>query len=143
MHVEFGGRASIASPHVAGAVVLYLQGRMPMRGCGAHPKNGPATTSGAAISTCPDRVNQFIASNATLSQLIGLPSDTANRLLFTGSLPTTTNPIDNQRFFVWTHYPDFLNRAEPDEGGLAHWTGNITGPCGTGVNDNNACTNEW
>lgn len=139
----FFSGTSMAAPHVAGAVALYLQGRTPMTGCGAHPKNGPATTSGAAISTCPDRVNQFIASNATLSQLIGLTSDTANRLLFTGSLPTTTNPIDNQRFFVWTHYPDFLNRAEPDEGGLAHWTGNITGPCGTGVNDNNACTNEW
>ncbi|HEU4874200.1 MAG TPA: DUF4214 domain-containing protein, partial [Pyrinomonadaceae bacterium] len=86
---------------------------------------------------------QFIASNASLSLLTGLPSGTPNRLLFTASLPTTTNPIDNQRFFVWTHYPDFLNRAEPDEGGLDHWTRNITGPCGTGVNDNNACTREW
>ena len=134
---------SMASPHVAGAVALYLQGRTGMTNCAAHPKQGPATTSGPAISTCPDRVSQFIASNATLSQLTGLPSGTPNRLLFTASLPTTTNPIDNQRFFVWTHYPDFLNRAEPDEGGLDHWTRNITGPCGTGVNDNNECTREW
>lgn len=133
----------MASPHVAGAVALYLQGRPGMTNCAAHPKQGPATTTGPAISTCPDRVSQFIASNASLSLLTGLPSGTPNRLLFTASLPTTTNPIDNQRFFVWSHYPDFLNRAEPDEGGLDHWTRNITGPCGTGVNDNNECTREW
>lgn len=139
----FNSGTSMASPHVAGAVALYLQGRTPMTNCGAHPKQAPSLTSGSAISTCPDRVNQFIASNATLNRLTGLPSDTPNRLLFTASLPTTTNPIDNQRFFVWQHYPDFLNRAEPDEGGLNHWTGNITGPCATGVNDNNACTREW
>lgn len=140
----FSDGTSMASPHVAGAVALYLQGRTGMTNCAAHPKNGPATASGAAISTCPDRVSQFLASNATLSLLTGLPSGTPNRLLFTASMPTTTNPIDNQRFFVWTHYPDFLNRSEPDEGGLAHWTNNITGPCGgTGVNVNNACTREW
>lgn len=134
---------SMATPHVTGAVALYLQGRPGMTNCAANPKNGPATTTGPEISTCPDRVSQFIASNATLSLLTGLPSGTPNRLLFTGSLPTTTNPIDNQRFYVWQHYPDFLNRSEPDEGGLDHWTQNITGPCSTGVNDNNACTAEW
>ena len=134
---------SMASPHVAGAVALYLQGRPPMTNCGAHPKQGPQTISSAAISTCPDRVNQFIASNATLNQLTGLPSDTRNRLLFTGSIPTTTNPIDNQRFFVWQQYMDFLPAEQnPDSPGLNFWTGNITGTCGTGVNDNNACTHQ-
>jgi len=64
-------------------------------------------------------------------------------LLFTGSLPTTTNPIDNQRFFVWQHYGDFpINQPEPDEGGLNFWTGQITGTCGTGFNDNNSCTHQ-
>ena len=134
---------SMASPHVAGAVALYLQGRPPMTNCGAHPKQGPQTISSAAISTCPDRVNQFIASNATLNQVTGLPSGTRNRLLFTGSIPTTTNPIDNQRFFVWQQYMDFLPAEQnPDSPGLNFWTGNITGTCGTGVNDNNACTHQ-
>jgi Subtilase family len=117
---------SMAAPHVAGAVALYLQGRTPMIGCSAHPKQGPSTTLGVAISTCPDRVNQFIASNATLDRITGLPSDTANRLLFTGSLPTTTNPIDNSRFFFWQQYSDFLNR-EPDNGGLQFYVNILNG----------------
>lgn len=134
---------SMASPHAAGAVALYLQGRTGMTNCSANPKQGPASTSGGAISTCPDRVVQFIDSNTSLSKISGVPSGTANRLLFTGSLPTTTNPIDNQRFFVWQQYQDFLvGQPVPDEGGLNFWTGNITGTCGTGFNDNNSCTHQ-
>ena len=112
----------MASPHAAGAVALYLQGRTSMSGCSSHPKQGPSTTTGSAISTCPDRVNQFIVSNATMNQLTGLPAGTPNRLLFTGLLPTTTNPMDNNPFFVWQQYVDFLNR-EPDSSGFATWTG--------------------
>lgn len=115
---------SMAAPHVAGAVALYLQGRTPMTGCSAHPKQGPSTTTGASVSTCPDRVNQFIVSNAIRDQLIGVPSGTSNRLLFTASLPTTTNPMDNNQFFVWQQYVDFLNR-EPDSSGFNTWTGNL------------------
>jgi len=134
---------SMASPHGAGGVALYLEGRAGMANCAANPKQGIATTSGGAISTCPDRVTQFIKSNASLSNLSGLPGGTPNRLLFTGSLPTTTNPVDNQRFFVWQQYQDFLvSQPEPDEGGLNFWTGNITGTCGTGFNDNNGCTHQ-
>ena len=114
----------MASPHVAGAVALYLQGRTGMANCSANPKQGPSTTSGLAISTCPDRIHQFIVSNATLNQLTGLPSGTSNRLLFTGSLPTTTNPIENNPFFVWQQYVDFLNR-EPDSIGFNNWTSNL------------------
>src|SRR6266404_1753006 len=131
---------SMASPHGAGAAGLYLEGRSGMSNCSAYPIQGPSSPLGGAISTCPDRVVRFLDSNASLNKLSGVPAGTANRLLFTGSLPTTTNPIDNQRFFVWQHYPDFLNRSTPDEGGLDFWTGNITGTCGTGFNDNNACT---
>ena len=80
-------------------------------------------------------------------------------------MPVPTNPIDNQRFFVWQHYADFLPKAaasptpypntcdptnpengkspsEPDESGLDFWTSQITATCGTGTdfNANNACT---
>ena len=117
---DFFTGTSMAAPHVAGAVALYLQGRTAMTGCSAHPKQGPSTTSGTAVSTCPDRVNQFIVSNATRDQLSGVPSGTNNRLLFTGSLPTAANPMENNRYFVWQQYVDFLNR-EPDSGGFSNW----------------------
>ena len=134
---------SMASPHTAGAVSLYLQGRSSISDCSSNPIQGPATTSGGAVSTCPDRVNRFIDSNTGLSKLSNVPSGTANRLLWIGSMPTTTNPIDNQRFFVWSQYADFLTgQPIPDEGGLNFWTGNITGTCGTGVNDNNSCSHQ-
>ena len=38
---------------------------------------------------------------------------------------TTANPSDSPSFFVRQHYLDFLNR-EPDAGGLAFWTNQIT-----------------
>ena len=41
----------------------------------------------------------------------------------------TTNPIDDQQFFVRQHYLDFLSR-EPDSSGLAFWTNEIIS-CGT------------
>jgi hypothetical protein len=134
---------SMASPHGAGAASLYLEGRSGMSNCSAYPIQGPSSPLGGAISTCPDRVVRFLDSNASLSKLGGIPAGTANRLLFTGSLPTTVNPIDNQRFFVWQHYADFLvNQPTPDEGGLDFWTGQITNNCGTGFNDSNSCTHQ-
>ena len=44
---------------------------------------------------------------------------------------TGANPIDTANFFVHQHYIDFLNR-EPDAGGLAFWTNEITG-CGASL----------
>jgi hypothetical protein len=41
----------------------------------------------------------------------------------------TTNPIDDAQFFVRQQYLDFLNR-QPDSGGLAFWTDQITS-CGS------------
>jgi len=38
----------------------------------------------------------------------------------------TSNPIDNAQTFVTQQYRDFLNR-EPDEGGFAYWTDQISG----------------
>ena len=124
---------------------MYMQGKPGATICGSFRIQQSALTLTANVSTCPDRVARFIKANTVLSRLINingtLPS--ANRFVSTGAIPSPANPIDNQRFFVWTHYPDFLDRPEPDEGGLNHWTRNITGPCGTGVNTNNACTREW
>lgn len=140
---------SQASPHVAGVVAMYLQFRQGQVNCNAFPVDGSALNLNANFSTCPDRVSRFIKANTNLSKLSNIngpnpATDTSfNRFLWTGQIPTNANPIDNQRFFVWMHYPDFLNRQEPDEGGLDHWTQNITGPCGTGINTNNACTREW
>jgi hypothetical protein len=42
--------------------------------------------------------------------------------------PPSPNPIDDPRLFVGQHYLDFLGR-EPDAGGLAYWTNQIT-QCG-------------
>ena len=43
--------------------------------------------------------------------------------------PACPNSIDCAEFFVYQHYRDFLNR-DPDPGGLAFWTNEITS-CGT------------
>ena len=83
-------------------------------------------------------MGQFIDSNTSLNKLSSIPAGTPNRLLWTGSLPTTTNPVDNQRFFVWQQYNDYLP-YDPDENGLDFWTGQMTINCGTGFNDNNPC----
>jgi subtilisin family serine protease len=157
---------SAATPHVSGAVAMYLQSRTGTFTCGALPIQGPASPYGGDISTCADRVGRFIDANANLNKLnssingtiydqngnpISIPS--ANRFLWTNPIPTNRNPIDNQRFFVWQQYADFqpqhyithLPQSEPDEGGLDWWTNEIIGHghCTAGVNDNNACTDLW
>jgi subtilisin family serine protease len=142
---------SQASPHVAGAVAMYLQGRTGTAQCNSYPIQGTASPLGGAISTCPDRVVRFIDSNANLSKLSNVNiTDSSgnvlvyspNRFLWTVSIPATANPVDNQRFFTWEQYSDFLT-FDPDEGGLDFWTRQITGPlgpnCNVGINDNNSC----
>jgi subtilisin family serine protease len=140
---------SQAAPHVAGAVAMYLQGRTGTGLCSSFPIQGSALSIGGPISTCPDRVARFIDANANLNQLsningvdqFGTSTTSPNRFLWTLSIPAPSNPVDNQRFFVWQHYADFLvGQPQPDEGGLNFWTGNITGACGTGFNANNSCT---
>lgn len=154
---------SQAAPHVAGVVAMYLQGRTGTSLCYLYPVQGSAPPAGGDPSVCPDRVTRFINANARLSVLsningtvydqngnpVSIPS--ANRFVWTLPLPSSPNPIDNQRFFVWQHYADFvplhyithLPQPEPDEGGLDFWTRQITDHCGTGPNENNGCTQVW
>jgi hypothetical protein len=70
--------------------------------------------------------------NLTLSDVstgaaLGLPS-TATLAIMDEPTEAGTNPIDNAQFFVRQHYLDFLGR-EPEPGGLAFWTNQIT-QCG-------------
>jgi hypothetical protein len=58
---------------------------------------------------------------------LGSPA-TATITITDNDSSTGTNPIDTASFFVRQHYIDFLNR-EPDAGGLAFWTDQITS-CG-------------
>jgi cytochrome c peroxidase len=46
--------------------------------------------------------------------------------VFGAAINAATNPIDDAQTFVTQQYRDFLNR-EPDAGGLAYWTDQITG----------------
>jgi len=143
---------SIAAPHVTGTVAMYMEQRAtPGNFCVVSPKQGPGNSGfGSTVATCPDRVNQFIDANATLNRLGSSINDgitqSPNRLILNAPLPTTLNPIDNHRFFVWQHYNDFISdTTEPDSGGLDWWTNEIIdhGHCTVGVNGNNDCTDIW
>jgi uncharacterized repeat protein (TIGR01451 family) len=78
--------------------------------------------------------------NLTLSKAAGgafsgSPSTVALTILDNDTATPTTNPLDGAQFFVNQQYLDFLNR-EPDAGGLAYWTNEIT-HCG----NDTACIN--
>jgi hypothetical protein len=65
--------------------------------------------------------------NATNGSALGNQS-TATLTIEDDPVEPTSNPIDDAQNFVRQHYHDFLNR-EPDAGGLAFWTNQITS-CG-------------
>jgi glucose/arabinose dehydrogenase len=71
--------------------------------------------------------------SVTLTNPIGVSLGTQSSTLLTitdnDSTDPTTNPADIAQFFVRQHYLDFLNR-EPDDGGLAYWSNEIT-RCGS------------
>ncbi len=67
--------------------------------------------------------------NLLLSSPVGAMTGTQSTAVLTindnDTLTPTTNPLDEAQFFVRQHYLDFLNR-EPDAGGLAYWTNEIS-----------------
>jgi subtilisin family serine protease len=101
---------SMAAPHVAGVVALYLQDHRD------------------ANSSHPAVVHQMVQSNASKDKVIN-PGPTPNWLLYSAFNPAAANPIDNTPFFVWQLYFDFLRR-EPDPSGWDFHTSFINA-CGT------------
>ena len=100
---------SMATPHVSGAAALLCAYR------GALSRSELKTT----LLNTVDALPQW--SGLTVS---------GGRLNVNGaeqSLPNN-NPLDNAQFFVNEQYLDFLDR-DPDAGGLAYWTNEIT-KCG-------------
>ena len=70
---------------------------------------------------------QVSLSNPSGNCAIGAPG-TITVTINDDDVAVAPNPIDDAGFFVRQHYLDFLGR-EPDAGGLAFWTGQITA-CG-------------
>lgn len=77
-----------------------------------------------------DETLTVVLSNATGATL-GSPA-TATVTIVDDAAESLSNPIDDSQSFVYTHYHDFLSR-EPDPGGLAFWTSQIT-QCGNDQN---------
>jgi hypothetical protein len=69
----------------------------------------------------------FTLSNASGATLGGVAAATVT--ITDNETTNGTNPIDQAGFFVRQHYLDFFSR-EPDAGGLAFWTNEITS-CGS------------
>jgi len=70
--------------------------------------------------------------NLTLSDPSGASlggQSTAVLTINDDAVEAVANPNDDAQNFVYQHYHDFLNR-EPDQGGLAYWTSQIT-QCGS------------
>ena len=73
-------------------------------------------------------IDLFLSNPTGAGVGLGSPATAEVTITDDDAVAPTTNPIDDPGFFVRQHYLDFLNR-EPDPGGLAFWTNEITS-CG-------------
>jgi hypothetical protein len=71
----------------------------------------------------------LVLSNPSNGASLGAAGTATVTLVDNDFVTPTTNPLDNAQFFVRQQYLDFLNR-QPDAGGLAFWTNEITS-CGS------------
>jgi hypothetical protein len=139
---------SMAAPHVAGMVAMYMQNRNGFGNCTfpLEGMNGPAIPFNANLSTCPDRIARYVKANArrdsltnTIHGSIPDPNNPSgppitvfspNMFLWNIAVPTLPNPMENHLFFVWSQYRDFLNR-DPDSGGWNTWAPQLFTCAGT------------
>lgn len=93
---------SMASPHVAGTAALYLQ---------QNPGASPATVAAAIVN------------NATPNRLSGVPSDTANQLLYSAFLngPVDNPPVAAFDFTCTGLGCTFDGRDSTDDDGIVSW----------------------
>jgi hypothetical protein len=71
----------------------------------------------------------FVTLSDPVGATLGTPNPAMVAITDNDTVPPTTNPIDQARFFVQEHYYDFLSRY-PDQSGWDFWTNEITS-CGT------------
>jgi hypothetical protein len=123
----------------AGAAACTVVGNTASSRCDYLTSSGTLTFNSGetAKSFAIPIVDDIYTENAesftvTLSNPVGATLGTTTSATLTindGGAETGQNPIDTASFFVRQHYIDFLNR-EPDTGGLAFWTNQITS-CGS------------
>ncbi len=66
----------------------------------------------------------FVTLSDPVGATIGTPNPAQITITDNDTVPPTSNPIDQSRFFVQEHYYDFLSRY-PDPSGWDFWTNNI------------------
>jgi hypothetical protein len=82
----------------------------------------------------PETLGLTLSNPTGTGVTLGSPSSAEITIIDDDNTPSTTNPLDDARFFARQDYLDFLNR-EPDQSGWDFWTGAIT-QCGADA----ACT---
>jgi hypothetical protein len=66
----------------------------------------------------------FVTLSDPVGASLGIPNPAMVTITDDDTVPPTSNPIDQSRFFVQEHYYDFLSRY-PDPSGWDFWTNNI------------------